>query len=315
MSVLQFTAEVESSRQQGIGASEIGQLIGLSPYGGPHAIWLLKTGRAKPFEGNEYTRYGSFAEAGIREHYAYLTGHRVVEGAHMVHPRYPLVRATPDALVNDDRIAQIKCVSNRVTRHGTWGEPGTHDFPKWLWPQITWEMAVTGRQWADVVMQLAGHPTPFIYPDCPFDEKLFDGLREAAERFWRNHVLADKAPPLDGTDASSDYVKSRFPEASRPQYVQDASPEMDALVRQYVAAKDIANEAERTVKAYYNQIAAAIGSNAGIEGPGFSVSYSTGRRMGLDWEKAARDRGVTDADMERYVRPKAYRTMRVRHIK
>lgn len=313
--VLAFTPEVAESRLQGIGASEIGQLIHLSPYGGPHSIWQLKTGRAKPFEGNEHTRYGSFMEAGIRDYYAHLTGHTVVEGKHAVHPRYPLVRATPDGLVNDDRVVQIKCASHRVTNAGTWGEPGTHDFPRWLWPQITWEMAVTGRRWADVVVLLQGHLVPIIYPNCEFDEELFEGLREVAERFWHDHVVADVAPPLDGTQASTEWIKERYPEHTRPQYVLDDSPGMAALAAQYMAAKETANEAERIAKGLQNQIAERIGDAAGIEGPWGGISYTTARRTKVDYEQACRDRGMSDADLARYTTQSVYRQMRVRSVK
>ncbi len=310
-----FSPEVEASRRQGLGASEIGQVIGIHPYGGPHAIWLEKTGRAKPFEGNEHTRYGQAMEAGIMALYAHATGHKVEPGEHVVHPKYPIVRATPDVLVNSDRIAQIKCTGHRVTQHGTWGEPGTHDFPRWLWAQITWEMAATGRPWADVVVLIHGHVTPIIYPDCPFDRDLFERMLEAAQRFWRDHVLADKAPPLDGTPASTDWIKEQYPQNTRPTYVVDDSADMAQLAAAYVAAKEAAGEAERVAKMYQNQIAARIGEAAGIEGTWGGISYTTARRANIDYKSACRDRGISEADLARYSTETIYRQMRVRAVK
>lgn len=313
--VLALSPEIVESRRLGIGASEIGQVIGLSPYGGPHAVWLEKTGRAKPFEGNEDTLYGTFMEPGIRDYYRHLTGHRVVECANLVHPVHSIARATPDGLVNDDRTLQIKCQRQRTTRHGTWGDPGTHDFPRWLWPQITWEMGVAGRAWADVAVLIDGMRTPLIYPDCPFDSELFEAMLEAALRFWHNHVLADVPPPLDGTPAATDWVKARYPEHTRPQYVMDDSPEMAALASRYVAAKEAAAAAELEANSLRNQIAERIGASAGIEGSWGGMSYTTAMRSKVDYAALCRDRGISDTDIARYTTQSPYRTMRVRGVK
>jgi predicted phage-related endonuclease len=39
---------------------------------------------------------------------------------------------------------------------------------------------------------------------------MFGNLVEIAQKFWTDHVLPDRPPPLDHTDAAAEYLRRRF---------------------------------------------------------------------------------------------------------
>lgn len=63
------------------------------------------------------------------------------------HPTIPMSGASPDGLVGDDGQIEVKCPeSNTHTNTLLTGE-----IPEKYIPQITWQLAVTGRKWCDFV--------------------------------------------------------------------------------------------------------------------------------------------------------------------
>ena len=66
----------------------------------------------------------------------------------VVHPEHDFTGATADSLVNDEGVLEIKCLL-----------PWNHlkyviaeEVPEEYIPQVAWEMACTGRKWADFVL-------------------------------------------------------------------------------------------------------------------------------------------------------------------
>ena len=68
-------------RKGGIGGSDIGSICGLNPYPDSTAwkVWMDKTGRGAPWQGNHYTRYGQAVEPAIAALYAEEMGVEVYE--------------------------------------------------------------------------------------------------------------------------------------------------------------------------------------------------------------------------------------------
>lgn len=63
------------------------------------------------------------------------------------HPTIPMSGASPDGLVGDDGLIEIKCPET-ATHLNTLI---TSQVPSDYIPQITWQLACTGRQWCDFV--------------------------------------------------------------------------------------------------------------------------------------------------------------------
>jgi putative phage-type endonuclease len=93
-----FTRE----RQLYIGGSDIGAILGLSPYRTAVDVWLEKIGAPSESANSLPLRFGSFAEEFIAREYALETGYTVSshESA-FIHPEFSFFRAHVDRLVFD----------------------------------------------------------------------------------------------------------------------------------------------------------------------------------------------------------------------
>ena len=97
--------------------------------------------RAKPLD------WGHDVEAAARAAYEAETGLLVDAGGFVVHGALPFVGCSPDFLVGDDGMGQIKCPYSPVNHVDTIrnGMPEEHV------AQVQGELWVTGRQWSDFI--------------------------------------------------------------------------------------------------------------------------------------------------------------------
>jgi len=90
---------------------------------------------------------GNEVEPEAREFYGFVHGHRVERVGLVLHPTIDMACASPDALVNDDGLAQFKCPDQHTHMATLLGSNIDGCYLK----QMQWEMACTGRQWCDFV--------------------------------------------------------------------------------------------------------------------------------------------------------------------
>lgn len=96
---------------------------------------------------NAAMQWGIDTEEQARIAYAFLEGQKVVEEAFVVHPTIAMSGASPDGLVGNDGLVEIKC-PNTATHIDTL-KGGS--IPAKYIGQMNWQMACTGRQWCDFV--------------------------------------------------------------------------------------------------------------------------------------------------------------------
>ena len=96
---------------------------------------------------NEAMQRGTELEPIARAAYCFNTGFDVVELGFVNHPVYFHSGASPDGLVGEDGLVEIKCPnSNTHIEYILAGKP-----PAKYIPQMAWQMACTGRKWVDFV--------------------------------------------------------------------------------------------------------------------------------------------------------------------
>lgn len=101
--------------------------------------------------GDSYTNaameWGNEKEAEAREVYQLITGSEVVEVGAVLHPEITMALASPDGLVGDDGLVEIKCPNTATHIETLLAEavPGKYVF------QMQFQMACTGRAWCDFV--------------------------------------------------------------------------------------------------------------------------------------------------------------------
>lgn len=282
---MSLTAEQLALRRTGITGTDLPAILGLSAFSTPLEVFLEKKGLLPPKEQTEDMERGDFLEDGARRWYAHRTGAlRVDQPGTVVSRRNPLVIATPDGVAHftgDVRALEIKMPSSPAG----WGAPGTDAIPEWYLPQVAWELAALDLPHADVFAVLDGKPRLY---HVARDLELEGLLVEHAERFWRDHVVADKPPEATAKDA--DAVKRWLPRSETADYLcfDALSLKARAEIEHYLHTHREAGDVAERLKHWETVAKMHVGTAPGVIG----LPEDTGFHR-LDW-KSNRDGAETD---------------------
>jgi len=202
-------------RKHGIGSSDAAAAVGLNPYKSQLELWLEKTGRdaglpkSDPNDEESPTYWGNILEPIVANHYARRTGNRVRRiNAVLQHPDPKLdwMLANIDREVigaNDVQI--LECKTAGINGARLWKE----GMPVYVQLQVMHQLAVTGKQAADVAVLLGGQHLEIHRIER--DEELIGRLIELERDFW-SYVQRDTPPPADGSDSAEQALRCLYPE-------------------------------------------------------------------------------------------------------
>jgi putative phage-type endonuclease len=292
-------------RKRGIGSSDAAAAVGLNPYKSQLELWLEKTGRdenlpkSDPLDEDSPTYWGNVLEPIVARHYSKRTNHRVRRINAVLQHADP---ALPWMLANIDRevigagdVQILECKTAGINGATLWRE----GVPEYVQLQVMHQLAVTGKQAADVAVLLGGQMLEIHRIER--DEQVITNLVELERRFWR-YVETDTPPPADGS-ASAEL-------ALRCLYREDSGETLDLRSHAGLAAtllelkevrQTIANSEAR--EAELKQVLQQATGNAS------RMELSTGY---ISWKKA---KDSTVLDVERMLKEKPYLQLRYAKIK
>lgn len=96
---------------------------------------------------NEYIEWGNEQEPRARMAYTSKTGNAVTEVGFICHPTLPMAGASPDGLVGEDGLIEIKCPTKATHIDTLLNETVKEQYEY----QMYWQMICTGRKWCDFV--------------------------------------------------------------------------------------------------------------------------------------------------------------------
>jgi len=151
----QGTAEWLQERAGKVTASRIGDVMARTKtgYGASRANYMADlvaeklTGNPKQGFTNDAMRWGTETEPQARAMYELVTGHTVVETGFVPHPTIGGAGASPDGLVGDYGLLEIKCPNTATHIKTLRGAEIDRDYLL----QMHWQMLCTGRTWCDFV--------------------------------------------------------------------------------------------------------------------------------------------------------------------
>jgi len=258
-----LTQEQLELRKSGLGASEMPAVMRVDRWRNPVDIYLEKTGKAEPFEGNEYTYWGNALEDKIAQRYAEENGVELVESGTLVHPKHEWLMATPDRIVLVDPREGLECKNRGSYNLDDWGEPGSDEVPDEVLIQCHTNMEVTGfKVWHAAVLLGGNRWHSFT---LEYDKELAEQIVESAHDFWHDHVLADMCPELDGTESSSEYVANKW--QTHGDLIIPATPEIYDTAEELRLVRAELKETEETKERLQNLLKDAIGEAAGVQLP------------------------------------------------
>lgn len=181
-------------REYGIGASEVGAILGLSPFETPFSLWLKKTKQVEREPENQAMKMGHLLEPVVSQLWEEATGQKVIKASAAdiiyVHPEHDFMRATPDRIVRGrKKLLEIKTTVTGI-------DP--EDLPTHWVAQVIYQQYVTGIHDADLAYLVQGRY--FGYVNIPYDEEFANFIAERVAAFWNENVLADKEPDAISVD-------------------------------------------------------------------------------------------------------------------
>ncbi|KVH31368.1 YqaJ viral recombinase family protein [Burkholderia cepacia] len=201
-------------RKSGIGGSDAAAAVGLSPYQSMLELWLVKTGRdasllkPDPDDTTEPVYWGTLLEPIVAASYTKQTGNRVRRvNAVLQHPTIPWMLANVDREVVGNREVQLlECKTAGEFGARLWRD----GVPEYVQIQAQHQLAVTGRQAADVAVLLCGQKLDVHRIER--DDALISRLIELEGVFWR-YVETDTPPPADGSESADRALRCLYPGA------------------------------------------------------------------------------------------------------
>lgn len=153
--MLQGTEEWHQARLGKVTASRVADVVAKTKtgYSASRATYMgqliVERLTGVPTDGftNEAMEWGTATEPDARAAYEFLTDAEVTEIAFVPHPSIAETGASPDGLVGDEGLLEIKCPKSHTHIETLRGQK----VPAKYLTQMYWQMACTGRQWCDFV--------------------------------------------------------------------------------------------------------------------------------------------------------------------
>lgn len=234
-------------RKTGIGSSDAAASVGLNPYQSQLELWMVKTGRGgalpqiDPNDDSSPMFWGTLLEAFVAAHYTKKTGNRVRKiNAVLQHPEHAWMLANIDREIIGVRDVQIlECKTAGMNGAKLWRD----GVPEYVQLQVHHQLAVTGKQAADVAVLVCGNE--FRTYRIERDDALIARLIELERKFW-HYVETDTPPPADGSDSAATALQALYPNDNSNTLDLSDDVVMNAAFADLLAVRAVVTENEKT---------------------------------------------------------------------
>lgn len=153
--IIQGSPEWHAARCGKVTASRVADLIAKTKtgWGASRANYMAElvaerlTGTQAAGYSNAAMQWGADMEPEARENYAFVSDVEVEQVGFVLHPTISMAGASPDGLVGNDGLVEIKCPNTATHIDTLIGQA----VPAKYVTQMQWQLACTGRAWCDFV--------------------------------------------------------------------------------------------------------------------------------------------------------------------
>lgn len=291
-------------RKKSIGGSDASAIIGMSKYSSPYTVWADKIGKLPPKEDNEAMRLGRDLEEYVAKRFTEATGKKVRrENNILINPDYPFAHANVDRMIiGEDAGFEAKTTSALNVKKFKNGE-----FPENYYCQCVHYLAVTGcKRWYLGVLVLGVEFKWFVIER---DEDEIKALMKSETDFWQ-YVESNTPPMVDGTDSTSDTLRTIYPE-SNGESISLMAYEND--LKQFMTLSSLLDDIKEQKEEVANRIKAFMGDCSRGESTKYKVSFSSFTKSTFDHKRFQADNpGI---DLSEYYKASVQRPFKVSEIK
>lgn len=273
---------IETGRQNRIGGSDAGTILGMNPWKSAYTLWAEKCGMVEPNNpdpDNERIRLGHDLEQYVASRWMEFTGKKCQNDNHEYSLKeYPyLVGHIDRRVVGESAGLEIKTTSEFNKTDFRAGDIE----PQW-YAQCVFYMAVTGMQkWYLAVMQYGKGVYCF---EIQRNELEIENLLTACAAFW-HQVITRIAPAVDGSDSTTDTLEKRYRASG---VIPDDEVDMDP-VEDLLNERRSIEESEKRLKeqkqAIDNEIKERLGESIGGWSTNWKVTWKPQKSTRLDSAK------------------------------
>ena len=265
-------------RRQGIGSSDAAAAIGLSPYQSQLELWMHKTGKADllpqvdPQDETSPMYWGTLLEPIVAAHYTKRTGNKVRRvNAVLGHPQVPWMLANIDREVVGAADVQIlECKTTGINGAQLWKD----GVPEYVQLQVMHQLAVTGKQAADVAVLICGQELRIHRIER--NEVMIAQLIALEQQFW-GWVQSGEQPPADASSSADMALRSLYPQDSGETIDLSDDPAACQAFAQLLHIRHSLNDWEVQQALLQHQIQQRMGEASHAIFSGGSVSWKRSR--------------------------------------
>lgn len=263
--------EWHAVRANGIGGSEIGAIVGVSPWESRFSLWWRKKGDIGPQEQNSAMEWGKRLEAPIlakfREDHPDLI--EQTPGTYQ-HAEREWMIANPDAWFKG-------CVVDaKFSAYGDgWGEAGTDRIPPHVDAQLRWYMEILGVDLAHLAVLIGGYDyREFTIEADPRETEI---LVAAGEDFMRS-LAENERPDIDEHSETYRAIRELHPD------IDGVEVELtDETARKIITATAALKDAEGAAQMARSLVADEMGTAKKATWDGIKVADRRVRGQGIPY--------------------------------
>lgn len=232
-----------AQRRNGITATDLPRIMGLSSYGNALSVWNDKLGRLPADESGEAAEWGHLLEPVVADEWARRMGYTLSTIGVLANPEHPWMRASCDRLI-DGHNAAVEVKTRNAYVAGKWRD----DMPDDVLAQVAWQRIVGQFDYVQVACLVGGqHLVTHRYEEDPDLEAL---LVESAWKVWES-VLTKTPPPVEWDAVLIKLLDQLMPDRSGVTTIGHA--DAVALLMDYSSAaslEKVAKAAKESAKAH-----------------------------------------------------------------
>jgi len=221
----------------GITASKAPVIAGVSPWSSPYELFMQMTGQLPPKEQTFQMWLGTQIEGIVVRAFARETGLKCRRPHRTVDPNFWFVTEEygfpMGALIDAACLEDGQPVGIEAKNASAWMLPDwTDDVPVHYMVQIQHQLACTGWE-KFYAAAIVGNQ--FVYHAVPRDDELIALITDKERDFYLNHLKPGIPPDVDGSEATTNAIKTRWGN-STPEYTEVIDdPEIERLAMSYQA--------------------------------------------------------------------------------
>ena len=301
--------DVRTDRHLYIGGSDIGAIMGVSPFKTPFELWCEKTQKIPmaDLSKKDNVRMGEVLEEFVAQEFTHRTGLQVRRAPKVyIHKDYDFLRAHVDRLITSSDEG-LECKNTSEFNSGAWKDA---DIPESYILQCQWCMGLSNRKAWYIAVLIGGNK--YQYKKIEFDTELFGLLIEKACEFW-DMVQNDTPPEITADDDKtlstlysehSDNIIEMYDDGT--ERTKEALTDFETAVAKLQETKAHISDLESEKKTIETNIKNLIQDNMGIKTPKYKIIWKEQAKTNVNTQ-ALKDDGV----YEQYTTKTSYRVLRI----